>query len=72
VGEGAAGAKGKGLVPRAGESAIRPSNQKCSVSAARHSRSGPAGLEAAQAFLTTATVPLVSQLSRQWRMISPL
>jgi len=35
-------------------------------------QSGPAGLEAPRALLTAATVPLVSQLSRPWRMISSL
>lgn len=71
MGEGKAGTNDEGLVRRVGESAIRRRSRKCPDSTAGHPQSGPAGLQAPRALLTTATVPLVSQLSRQSRLICP-
>jgi hypothetical protein len=71
MGEGQAGTKGEGLIldlmnqlsaAGIGNALFRPPGTPTVR---------PAGLEAPRAFLTTATVQLVSQLSSKWRMIRP-
>ena len=64
MGEGEAGTKGEGLEPTGGESASAAATGNALFRLPGTQQSGPAGLEATRAFLTTATVPLASRRGR--------